>query len=68
MCENTVKDNTDRFVLSNWKSGVVNNQDGRDYEKNRAGAGDRWVVEKIRSSVSDRFNLRCYQASQWKHQ
>lgn len=61
MCDNKVKVifdidiDTDISALSNEKSRVVINQDGEDYLK------IRWyVLEKIRSSVLDRFNLRCY--------
>ena len=61
MCDNKVKVifdidiDTDISALSNEKSRVVISQDGEDYLK------IRWyVLEKIRSSVLDRFNLRCY--------
>ena len=53
MCDNKVKDNTDISSVSDEKSRVVINQDGEDYLK------IRWcALEKIRSSVLDRFNLR----------
>ena len=61
MCDNKVKVifdidiDADISALSNEKSRVVINQDGEDYLK------IRWcVLEKIRSSVLDQFNLRCY--------
>ena len=55
MRDNKVKDDTDISALSDEKSRVVINQDSEDCLK------IRWcVLEKLRSSVLDWFNLRCY--------